>query len=129
MGILPDLLLFGVSLWPLILALLVLILTVKVLRRNKEDPLAGLPEIKPHWIQGNMSMGENINYAYERHYNRMKGLRYCTFYNFSEKCLFVLDPDVCSKIMVTDFEYFDYVPFVPIEYAKVRMHYILYWWI
>ena len=127
MDILPNLIFFGVSFSPLILALLVLILTVKVLRKNKADPLAGLPEIKPHWIQGNMSMGENINYAYERHYNRMKGLRYGTFYNFSEKCLFVLDPDVCSKIMVTDFEYFDYVPFVPIEYAKVRMHYILYW--
>ena len=127
MDILPNLIFFGVSFWPLILSLLVLILTVKVLRKNKADPLAGLPEIKPHWIQGNMNMFENINYPYERHYNRMKGLRFCTFYNFSEKCLFVLDPDVCSKIMVTDFEHFDYVPFVPIEYAKVCMHNFLYW--
>ena len=85
MEIISNLILFGVSLWPLILALLVLILTVKVLRKNKVDPLAGLPEIKPHWIQGNMNMFENINYPYERHYNRMKGLRYCTFYNFFER--------------------------------------------
>merc|ERR1712064_153009 len=70
------------SFWPLLLLLVILALTVKLLWKNKPDPLAGIPEIKPHWIWGNMDLSKNINVAFEEHYKRMKGLRYSTFYNF-----------------------------------------------
>ena len=107
--------------WTLIVLLIILVLTVKFLRKTKPDPLVGLPEIKPHWIWGNMDVSKNINVAFEKHYKQMKGLRYCTFYNFNEKRLFVLDPDICSKIMITDFDHFEYVPFVPKDYRDVSL--------
>ena len=109
------------SFWPLLLFLVILALTVKLFKKNKPDPLAGIPEIKPHWIQGNLDFSKNINFAYEQHYKRMKGLPYCTFYHFNEKRLFVLDPDICSKILITDFDHFEYVPFVPKDYRDVRI--------
>ena len=109
------------SFWPLFLLLILLVLTIKFFKKNKPDPLAGLPEIKPHWLWGNNDFSKNLNYAGEEHYKRMKGLPYCTFYNFNEKRLFVLDPDICSKIMVTDFDHFEYVPFIPKDYRDVRI--------
>ena len=107
--------------WPLLVLLIILVLAVKFLRKTKPDPLAGLPEVKPHWLWGNMDFSKNINTAFEQHYKRMKGLRYCTFYNLNEKRLFVLDPDICSKIMITDFDHFEYVPFVPKDYRDVSL--------
>ena len=109
------------SFWPLFLLLILLVLTITFFKKNKPDPLAGLPEIKPHWLWGNNDFSKNMNYAGEEHYKRMKGLPYCTFYNFNEKRLFVLDPDICSKIMVSDFDHFEYVPFVPKDYRDVRI--------
>ena len=88
-------------------------------KKKKTDQLDELPEIKPHWLQGNMRFSENMNVSFEEHYKRMKGLRFCKFWNFQEQRLFVLDPDVCSKIMISDFEHFGYVPFVPKEYCDV----------
>ena len=107
------------SFWPLIVAILILILTLRLIRKKKTDQLDELPEIKPHWLQGNMRFSENMNVSFEEHYKRMKGLRFCKFWNFQEQRLFVLDPDVCSKIMISDFEHFGYVPFVPKEYCDV----------
>ena len=107
--------------WPLLVFVIILVLSVRFLRKTKPDPLEGLPEIKPHWLWGNMDFSKNINSAFEQHYKRMKGLRYCTFYNLNEKRLFVLDPDICSKIMITDFDHFEYVPFVPKDYRDVSL--------
>ena len=107
--------------WPLLVFVIILVLSVRFLRKTKPDPLEGLPEIKPHWLWGNNDFSKNLITTYEQHYKRMKGLRYCTFYNLSEKRLFVLDPDICSKIMITDFDHFEYVPFVPKDYRDVRL--------
>ena len=107
--------------WPGIAFLIITALVVKSLRKKKHDPLAGLPEIKPHWLWGNMDFSKNFNMPSFEHYQKTKGLRYCTFYQLNEKRLFVLDPDICSKIMITDFDHFEYVPFLPMEYCDVRL--------
>ena len=119
MAIIGNLIALVFSFWPLIVAILILILTLRLIRKKKTDQLDELPEIKPHWLQGNMRFSENMNVSFEKHYKRMKGLRFCKFWNFQEQRLFVLDPDVCSKIMISDFEHFGYVPFVPKEYCDV----------
>lgn len=113
------------SLWPWLVFLLILVLTVKLFWKNKPDPLAGLPEVKPHWLLGNLDFAKNFNVPFKLHYERMNGLQYCTFYNFNEKRLFVLDPDIISKIMITDFDHFEYAPFLPKEYSDVRILYLI----
>ena len=106
---------------PGIALLIIFALVVKSIRKTKLDPLAGLPEIKPHWLTGNLDYSKNFNIPSFEHYQNTKGLRYCIFYQMNEKRLFVLDPDICSKIMITDFDHFEYVPFLPIEYSEVRI--------
>ena len=107
------------SFWPGIFLIIITALVVKSLRKTKIDPLAGLPEIKPHWLWGNQDFSKNFNMPSVEHYQKTKGLRYCTFYQMNEKRLFVLDPDICSKIMITDFDHFEYVPFLPKDYSDV----------
>ena len=107
--------------WPWIAILLILVLTVKLFSKSKLDPLAGLPEINPHWFLGNLDFTKNFNVPFNIHYKRMKGLRYCIWYNQNEKRLFVLDPDIVSKIMITDFEHFERVPLLPKEYSDVSI--------
>ena len=109
------------SLWPAIALLIITALVMKSLRKTKHDPLAGLPEIKPHWLWGNQDFSKNFNMPSFEHYQKTKGLRYSIFYQMNEKRLFVLDPDICSKIMITDFDHFEYVPFLPREYSDVRI--------
>ena len=110
------------SLWPWFAILLILVLTVKLFSKSKPDPLAGLPEIKPHWFLGNLDFTKNFNVPFNEHYKRMRGLRYCIWYQQNEKRLFVLDPDIISKIMITDFDHFEYVPFLPKEYSDVSTY-------
>ena len=111
MEILFNLLISILSFWPWVASIIILVLTAKLLRKNKHDPLAGLPEIKPHWLWGNNDFSKNMNVPFNEHYQRLKGLRYGIFYHMNEKRLFVLDPDICSKIMITDFDHYDYLPF------------------
>ena len=119
MEIIINLLISILSFWPWIALIIILAVCVKLLRKNEHDPLAGLPEIKPHWFWGNNDFSKNMNVPFLEHYQRLKGLRYGIFYNMNEKRLFVLDPDICSKIMITDFDHFEYVPFFPKDYAEV----------
>ena len=123
MEIIINLLNSILSVWPWIALIVILALIVKLLGRKKNDPLAGLPEIKPHWLWGNTDFSKNMNVPFNEHYQRLKGLRYGIFYHMNEKRLFVLDPDICSKIMITDFDHFEYVPFLPREYSEVRIFY------
>ena len=89
------------------------------MRKTKPDPLVGLPEIKPHWFWGNNDFSKNVNVAYLEHYEKLNGLRFGIFYNMNQKRLFVLDPEICSKIMITDFDHFEYVPWFDKEYCEV----------
>ena len=106
--------------WTWLVVLVAMVLTVKLILKNNRDPLNGLPEIKPHWFWGNLDLSKHLYLAYNMHYQRMKGLRYGIFYHFNEKRLFVLDPDIISKIMITDFDHFEYAPFFPKQYSEVR---------
>ena len=111
------------SYWTWILLAAIAALSTKwYLSKKKDvvDPFLGVPEVKPHWFWGNNDFSKNMNIAAVEHYQRLKGLRYGIYYNMNEKRLFVLDPDICSKIMITDFDHFDYVPFWSKEYADVR---------
>ena len=92
------------------------------MRKNKPDPLIGLPEIKPHWFWGNNDFSKNVNVAYLEHYEKLNGLRFGIFYNMNQKRLFVLDPEIRSKIMITDFDHFEYVPFLDKEYCEVSRY-------
>ena len=119
MALISSLLFYLISFWPWICVLIILALTMKLLRNTKPDPLAGLPEIKPHWFWGNNDFSKNMNLPFLEHYQKLKGLRYGIFYNMREKRLFVMDPEICSKIMITDFDHFEYVPFIEKEYSEV----------
>ena len=103
---------------------LILILTLMLFKKYKgtakTDSLHGLPEIKPHWFWGNMDYSKHFNEAFEEHYQRTKGLRYCLFYSSgNDKKLFILDPTIVNKVMNTDFDHFMDTPFLPQEYTKV----------
>ncbi len=121
MELLINLISYISSFWAWILLLVVLTILLKLLRKSKQDPLAGLPEIKPHWFWGYQDFSKNFNYPSFEHYQKTKGLRYCVFYQMNEKRLFVLDPDICRQIMITDFDHFEYVPFLPREYSDVSI--------
>ena len=49
----------------------------------------------------------------------MKGMKYCTWYDGRTKKLFMLDPDLISRIQVADFEHFTDLAFSPAEYIEV----------
>ena len=49
----------------------------------------------------------------------MKGLKFCTWYDGSTKKLFMLDPELITKIQVADFDHFTDLAFTPAEYIKV----------
>ena len=119
MAFITSMVFYILSFWPWISALIVLFLTMKLMRKSKPDPLEGLPEIKPHWFWGNNDFSKNFNKPHMEHYEKLKGLRYGIFYNNMEKRLFVLDPDMVSKIMISDFDHFEYVPFLDKDYSEV----------
>lgn len=119
MALITSVVLYILSFWPWISALMILYLTIKIKKTSKPDPLEGLPEIKPHWFWGNNDLSVNFNVPYMKHYQRLKGLRYGVFYNNMEKRMFVLDPEMVSKIMISDFDHFEYVPFLDKEYSEV----------
>ena len=117
------------SLWPLIAVVIIIALTTKLLLQKKKDDSSwadGIPEIKPSLIWGNDDMsGAHFNLQYERHYKALKGLRYGLWYNggplvFGETRLFILDPDLAQRIMVTDFDHFVDNSFISQSYTKVR---------
>ena len=120
MAFITSLVLYIISFWPWISAIIILYLTMKIIRKPKVDPLEGLPEIKPHWFWGNNDFSKNFNQPHMEHYQKLRGLRYGVFYNNMEKRLFVLDPDIVSKIMISDFDHFEYVPFLDKDYSDVR---------
>ena len=90
MALITSVVLYILSFWPWISALMILYLTIKIKKTSKPDPLEGLPEIKPHWFWGNNDLLVNFNVPYMKHYQRLKGLRYGVFYNNMEKRIFVL---------------------------------------
>ena len=53
-------------------------------------------------------------------FQAMKGTKYCTWYDGRTKKLFMLDPDLITKIQVADFEHFTDLAFSPAEYIEVR---------
>ena len=122
MAFISSILFYVLSFWPWISALIILFLTVKLMSKTKPDPLIGLPEIKPHWIWGNNDFSKNMNVPYNEHYKKLYGLRYGIYYNMNEKRLFVLDPELVTKIMVTDFDHFEYVPFLEKKYTEVSRY-------
>ena len=127
MAIVTSLLVAILSFWPWIALAIILALTLKLFWKpgsssKTADLFVGLPEIKPHWFWGNLDISKHFNDGYVEHYRRMKGLRYCTFYDCNVKKLFVLDPDIITKIMNTDFDHFERVPFFPVEYSDVSIN-------
>ena len=119
------------GLWPIIALLLIFSLTILLLFKNKSkaaDSWAnGLAEIKPGPILGNDdSSVEGFMTQYESVYKKMKGLRYCLYYNGGtwvrgDKRLLILDPELVAKVMITDFDHFVDNMFFSPEYMKVTI--------
>ena len=72
-----------------------------------------LPQIKPHWFYGNSSSDDV--------YKAMKGVRLGVWYTGRKRQLFVMDPDLIHKIVVTDFDHFVDSAFLDPEYSKVSL--------
>ena len=49
----------------------------------------------------------------------MKGLKYCVWYDGGIKKLFMLDPDLITRIQVADFDHFTDLAFTPEAYVDV----------
>jgi len=124
------------GLWPIIAVLVIIGLTTLLFFKNKNktpDSWAdGLPEIKPGPIWGNDDPSiEGFMTQYEAVYKKMKGLRYCLYYNGGKWArgsvkLFILDPELVAKVMITDFDYFVDNTFFSPEYMKVNIRYSYY---
>ena len=63
-----------ISYWSWIAVVAIILLTSKWIlskKKNKIDPFLGLPEIKPHWLWGNVGSifgDEHFAISYSRHY-------------------------------------------------------------
>ena len=71
-----------------------------------------LPQINPHWFYGNSSSDDV--------YKAMKGLRLGVWYTGRKRHLFVMDPDLIHRIVVTDFNHFVDSAFLDPQYSKVK---------
>ena len=118
------------SLWPLIAIIVIIALsTILLLKKNKKEVAwsDGIPEIKPGVLWGNDDPSEGgFISQYENVYKAMKGLKYCLYYNGGTwargvKRLMVLDPELVTKIMITDFDHFVDNQFFSEEYTKVQV--------
>ncbi|XP_042869793.1 probable cytochrome P450 6a14 [Penaeus japonicus] len=96
---------------PIILLVVVLSLAVFCMRRIYSFwEMRGVPGPKPVWIIGNMyarlrpthSMAEFDQMLYERY----GGKRFCGYYEFTQPCLMVGDPELLKLVMVKDFDHF-----------------------
>lgn len=96
---------------PIILLVVVLSLAVFCMRRIYSFwEMRGVTGPKPVWIIGNMyarlrpthSMAEFDQMLYERY----GGKRYCGYYEFTQPCLMVGDPELLKHVMVKDFDHF-----------------------
>ena len=70
-----------------------------------------LPQIKPHWFYGNSSS--------DHVYKAMKGLHLAVWFTGRKRQLFIMDPDLIHKIVVTDFNHFVDSAFLDPDYSKV----------
>lgn len=96
---------------PIILLVVVLSLAVFYMRRIYSFwEMRGVTGPKPVWIIGNMyarlrpthSMAEFDQMLYERY----GGKKYCGYYEFTQPCLMVGDPELLKHVMVKDFDHF-----------------------
>ena len=79
--------------------------------KAKKELFDNLPQIKPHWFYGNSSSDDV--------YKAMKGLRLAVWFTGRKRQLFVMDPDLIHKIVVTDFNHFVDSAFLDPDYSKV----------
>ena len=124
------------SLWPVVAGIIIIVLSTMLLFKKRQhrnwDGVAvpdswadGLAEIKPGKISGNDILESGgFTKQYEDIYKAMKGLRYCLYYNGGtwfngKKRFFVMDPELVTKIMVTDFDHFANNEFFSPDYMKV----------
>ena len=63
-----------------------------------------------------INRGLDINFVVLK---AMKGLKYCVWYDGGIKKLFMLDPDLITRIQVQDFDYFTDLAFTPEAYVDV----------
>ena len=70
-----------------------------------------------HRVWGNENFGE--------HCRIMKGLRFGVWYTGRKRQLFVMDPDLIHKIVVTDFDHFVDSAFLDPEYSKVSLFFTM----
>ena len=116
------------SMWTWILVAIVASLLAKLLmsRKNKANDWAvGIPEVKGHWFFGNLDPSLHLSATHMKHYKALKGLRFGLWHEGgrwafgSETRLVVLDPDLITKIQISDHDCFTDTSFIPEQYTKV----------
>ena len=135
MGLISSIRAYIWSFWPIFAVLVIIILsTILLLRmstkkRVDEKWAEGIPEIKPSpfWGNDDPSSGAFLFACNNTVYNAMKGLRYCLYYNGGtwvrgNKRLFICDPELAARVMITDFDHFIDNTFFSDEYMKVKVY-------
>ena len=64
-----------------------------------------------------------MKFQHHSAFQAFSGKKFCTWYAGSTKKLFMLDPDLISRIQIADFDHFTDLAFTPEPYLKVRYIY------
>jgi len=103
--------------WLLLLGVLVLSIRYAILAPFKQYP--ELPQKKPHWFLGNKSFGEkSMVESIVDFYREMKSHKFSLYWEGSQATLFITDIELVKKIMVTDFDHFMDLGFIPSKYKE-----------